>query len=84
MLQFFGWISLNQVLNPQYMDVLFSLIKFHSEENSVLAFACINEILSKNYIPPEFEKFLIQIFKELFELLQAITSAPSLENIDPG
>ncbi|CAL1529210.1 unnamed protein product [Lymnaea stagnalis] len=39
----------------------------------VLAMNCINEILSKNCVPQEFEDFLLQMFQQTFNLLQKIT-----------
>ncbi|KAK7002625.1 Exportin-6 [Biomphalaria glabrata] len=39
----------------------------------VLAMNCINEILSKNCVPLEFEDFLLQMFQQTFNLLQKIT-----------
>ena len=39
----------------------------------VLAMCCINELLSKNCVPQEFEEFLLQMFQQTFYLLQRIT-----------
>ena len=39
----------------------------------VLAMCCINELLSKNCVPQEFEDFLLQMFQQTFYLLQRIT-----------
>ncbi|GFN87199.1 exportin-6 [Plakobranchus ocellatus] len=39
----------------------------------VLAMNCINEILSKNCVPQEFEDFLLQMFQQTFNLLNKIT-----------
>ncbi|KAK2152122.1 hypothetical protein LSH36_339g04009 [Paralvinella palmiformis] len=39
----------------------------------VLAMGCINELLSKNCVPQEFEDFLLQMFQQTFYLLQRIT-----------
>ena len=34
---------------------------------------CVNEILSKNCVPAEFEEFLLRLFQQTFHLLQRIT-----------
>ena len=39
----------------------------------VLAMCCINELLSKNCVPQEFEDFLLQMFQQTFHLLQRLT-----------
>lgn len=39
----------------------------------VLAMGCINELLSKNCVPQEFENFLLLMFQQTFYLLQRIT-----------
>ena len=39
----------------------------------VLAMCCINELLSKNCVPIEFEDFLLQMFQQTFYLLQRLT-----------
>lgn len=36
---------------------------------------CINEILSKKFIPTEYESFLFQMFQQTFKLLQIMTSS---------
>lgn len=50
---------------------------------------CINEVLSKNFVPAEFEDFLLQMFQQTFYLLQKLTkesntnsSGNRLEEID--
>ena len=35
--------------------------------------SCINELLSKNCVPVEFEEFLLKLFQQTFQLLQRIT-----------
>ena len=34
---------------------------------------CVNELLSKNCVPVEFEEFLLKLFQQTFQLLQRIT-----------
>lgn len=53
------------------------------------AMNCINEILSKKFVPAEYETFLLQMFQQTFNLLQVITKGSSsmisnkiLENMD--
>ncbi|XP_054991148.1 exportin-6 isoform X3 [Sorex araneus] len=39
----------------------------------ILAMACINELMSKNCVPMEFEEYLLRMFQQTFYLLQKIT-----------
>ena len=74
---------MNEVLNPQFLNVLFKFIHFYQDETSLIAFSCVNEILGQNFVPKEFSEFMINIFNELFRLLQALTkSAEGLQSID--
>ena len=75
LLQFLGWVPLNEVLNPQYMDILFQFIHLHNDESSLLAFECVNEILGQNFVPKAFDEFMISIFGQLFKLLQQLTQS---------
>ena len=75
LLQFLSWIPMNDVLSPQFMDVLFKFIHLPNDSTSLAAFACINEILAQNFVPKEFSEFMVTIFKELFLLLQALTQS---------
>ena len=40
---------------------------------------CVNEILSKNCVPAEFEEFLLRLFQQTFHLLQRITKDTGLQ-----
>ncbi|XP_076408149.1 exportin-6 isoform X2 [Peromyscus maniculatus bairdii] len=39
----------------------------------VLAMSCINELMSKNCVPMEFEEYLLRMFQQTFYLLQKLT-----------
>lgn len=41
---------------------------------AVLAMGCINEIICRNCVPPDFEGFVLQLFKNTFYLLQTVVS----------
>ena len=45
----------------------------NTQSLGVLAMNCINELLSKNCVPQEFEDFLLQMFQQTFFLLQRLT-----------
>ncbi|EDO28808.1 predicted protein [Nematostella vectensis] len=53
-------------LASQYDKVLSNL-------QGVLAMTCINELLSKNCVPQEYEEYLLKLFQQTFQLLQRIT-----------
>jgi len=68
----------------QYHIFLFSSFKFiyialiyNFFVLGINAMNCINEILSKKFIPAEYESFLLQMFQQTFKLLQLITSSSS-------
>ena len=42
--------------------------------------SCINEIISKNYFPAEYENFLIKMFQQTFTLLQQLTKGSSTQD----
>lgn len=52
---------------------------FSSDTSSlgIWAMNCINELLSKNCVPIEFEDFLLQMFRQTFYLLQKLTKDSS-------
>ena len=39
----------------------------------MLAMCCINELLSKNCVPADFESYLLQLFQQTFYLLKKMT-----------
>ncbi|XP_007891868.1 exportin-6 isoform X2 [Callorhinchus milii] len=47
----------------------------------VLAMACINELMSKNCVPVEFEEYLLRMFQQTFYLLQKITKENNARSI---
>ena len=49
----------------------------------ISALNALNELLSRNYVPAQFENFLLQLFKYIFSLLSNIAQLNSLENADP-
>lgn len=42
-----------------------------------LAMTCINELLAKNYVPQEFEDYLLLMFQQTFHLLRRFTKDTS-------
>ena len=67
-----------------------SLVKASNSNLGILAMSTINEIMYKNCIPPDFENYLLQMFKNTFQLLQAVVqdqgassaSVAKLANLD--
>ncbi|KYQ91032.1 exportin 6 [Tieghemostelium lacteum] len=77
---YFQWIPLNELLTPVLLDVLFKYLRL--DNNSIPALMCLNEILSKNCVPKEFEEFLMRIFHQIFSLMTDIIANPNLYNSD--
>ncbi|EFA83983.1 exportin 6 [Heterostelium album PN500] len=72
LLSYFNWIPLNELLTSSLLDILFKYLRL--EKSSIPALTCLNEILSKNCVPKEFEEFLIRIFHQIYSLMTEITS----------
>lgn len=66
---------MKEILKPQFMDSIFNFIHLYNQEASLIAFDCINEILSQNFVPSEFDQFMVTIFNQLFRLLESITQS---------
>ena len=84
----FSWIPLSVHITPSLLATVFCFAEFgcdvltsgsgmttagSSTRLGVLAMDCVNEILSKNCVPAEFEEFLLRLFQQTFHLLQRIT-----------
>lgn len=105
--QYFSWIPLSSTITPQLLSTIFHFAGFGCETKTnapsssnfntntqslgILAMNCINELLSKNCVPIEFEDFLLQMFQQTFYLLQKLTKDSStnatgnrLSEIDEG
>lgn len=94
----FSWIPLSSTITPSLVSTVFYLAEFgcsvvpsssgssvvSNAELGVSAMTCINELLSKNCVPVEFEEFLLKLFQQTFQLLQRITKdtgAQAVENL---
>lgn len=90
----FSWIPLSTCITPSLLATVFCFAEFgcdvlaqpgtgHMTAGStrlgVLAMDCVNEILSKNCVPAEFEEFLLRLFQQTFHLLQRITKDTGLQ-----
>jgi len=81
LIHLFSWIPLSSSITPSILRVIFRFAEFgcerHAEENQrelgELAMNCINELLTKNCVPPEFEEFLLMMFNQTLHLLQCLT-----------
>ena len=40
---------------------------------AVLSMSCINEVLSRNFVPAQFEDHLLQMLQQIFQLLRLVT-----------
>ena len=78
-------------MNKLKITVIHINVRFSPPKNiiffffpGILAMSCINELLSKNCVPVEFEEFLLKLFQQTFQLLQRITKdtgAQAVENM---
>ena len=71
---FAGFGCENQGTRTINSDVNFNSSSHHL---GILAMNCINELLSKNCVPTEFEDYLLQMFHQTFYLLQKLTKDSS-------
>lgn len=47
---FYSWMPLNEILQPQQLETLFVFVN-RADKLSLVAFDCLNEIMSRNYVP---------------------------------
>ncbi|EDO42656.1 predicted protein [Nematostella vectensis] len=83
----FSWIPLSSTIKPALLGTVFYFAEFGcngisggggssvvcNPDLGVLAMTCINELLSKNCVPQEYEEYLLKLFQQTFQLLQRIT-----------
>lgn len=77
----FGWCHLPTAVNSRVISALFQYasltIKIKGtdqavSEISVLAMAAVNEIMGKNYIPLDFQDYLVSVYRGTFHILQGL------------
>eukprot|EP01122_Echinamoeba_exundans_P015997 TRINITY_DN7983_c0_g1_i1.p1 TRINITY_DN7983_c0_g1~~TRINITY_DN7983_c0_g1_i1.p1 ORF type:complete len:1032 (+),score=192.84 TRINITY_DN7983_c0_g1_i1:28-3096(+) len=83
MRQFYCWMPLNEILHPAQLDVLVTCVN-RADKLSLLAFDCLNEIMTRNYVPAQHMSFIGQILSLVFQFLQQITAAGPAAGIDPA
>uniref|UniRef100_A0A3Q3GG94 Exportin 6 n=1 Tax=Labrus bergylta TaxID=56723 RepID=A0A3Q3GG94_9LABR len=83
----FSWIPLSTSITPTLLASIFHFARFGCDlrtkpsEGSkvdrarlgVLAMTCVNELVSKNCVPIDFEEYLLRMFQQTFFLLQRLT-----------
>jgi hypothetical protein len=62
-----------RIINLKLERNILSNFNTNTQSLGILAMNCINELLSKNCVPIEFEDFLLQMFQQTFYLLQKLT-----------
>lgn len=98
--QYISWLPLSRFITPLLVTKIFNFAEYGcsvavngsdaaGNQVGIHAMNCINEILSKKFVPAEYETFLLQMFQQTFNLLQVITKGSSsmisnkiLENMD--
>jgi len=81
----FTWASLSRALTPRLLNTIFQFAALeartgndaalHGQGNSeisTLAMLAINEIMYKNFVPTDFQGYLVIMFKNTFQLLQGL------------
>uniref|UniRef100_A0A667Y4X8 Exportin 6 n=1 Tax=Myripristis murdjan TaxID=586833 RepID=A0A667Y4X8_9TELE len=82
----FSWIPLSTSITPTLLASIFHFARFgcdlrtKSEGSKVdqarlgiMAMTCVNELVSKNCVPLDFEEYLLRMFQQTFFLLQRLT-----------
>eukprot|EP00111_Clytia_hemisphaerica_P021343 TCONS_00062828-protein len=85
--QYISWLPLSRFITPSLVTKIFNYAEYGCNlavmkgsdkvigtKVGINAMSCINEILSKKFIPAEYESFLFQMFQQTFKLLQVMTS----------
>ncbi|XP_076821839.1 exportin-6-like [Clavelina lepadiformis] len=94
----FSWIPLSTNISNDLLSTIFQYASLGTHSNlttpgstslSTLgchAMTCINELLTKNCIPSNFEDYLLRIFRQTFHILQQLTKTDNprdtLERLD--
>lgn len=71
---YYTWVELPQILNDHSIEALLKCVE-SGNESSLLAFDCINELMSRNFVPKDYQHFFLKIFNTIFSILQTITSS---------
>ncbi|XP_078489385.1 exportin-6 [Ciona intestinalis] len=84
--QLFSWIPLSTSITPDLLSVVFRYARLGTNaalqnsssgltlsELGCKAMMCVNELMSKNCVPHNFEEYLVRIFRQTFHLLQQLT-----------
>uniref|UniRef100_A0A8D0CX60 Exportin 6 n=1 Tax=Sander lucioperca TaxID=283035 RepID=A0A8D0CX60_SANLU len=80
----FSWIPLSTSITPTLLASIFHFARFGCDLRTkgnkvdrarlgVLAMTCVNELVSKNCVPMDFEEYLLRMFQQTFFLLQKLT-----------
>jgi hypothetical protein len=73
--QLFSWVPLSEHVTPSRLASLCRVTVDHcGDELGLLALGCLNELLSKNYVPLEFSDFLRVCFNHITTLLELIAA----------
>jgi len=84
------------MITPKLLSTVFQFASFGCEkaprgkmsssvDRQVLgtaAMCCVNELLSKNCVPPDFEEYLLQLFQQTFYLLRKLTGQDAMAALD--
>ncbi|RDD40755.1 Exportin-6, partial [Trichoplax sp. H2] len=84
---FFSWIPLSSLMTTSLLTTIFGYASFGCQTGDghqlgTLAMDCINEIVSKNCVPEEFEEFLLKLFQETYQLLQDLVIGQNINFAD--
>jgi hypothetical protein len=69
---FFGWIPLDKYIKPTIVAMVLNFSKLNDPSNvslGILALNCINELMTRNFFPPEFNEYLYLVFGHAFDIL---------------
>tara|TARA_R110002050_G_scaffold139938_5_gene264509 strand:+ start:4477 stop:5343 length:867 start_codon:yes stop_codon:yes gene_type:complete len=71
-LQFFVWVPLEKCLSDSLLGTVFRFIETDGEVG-MLAFSCVNEILSRSFAPAIVRNLLDHVFSSIFKILESLT-----------
>jgi len=79
--QIFSWANLPSAVNSRVISALFQFSSLvvkskHTDQGitdiSVLAMTAVNEIMAKNYVPMDFQDYLLSVYKGTLSILQGL------------
>ena len=75
--QVMTWVPIQANFTPALMEVVFQYVGIHQSKFSSSAVGCVNELLSRNFVPKDAEGFVLSVANFMRQILARIVADPS-------